>query len=154
MTIHAPKPIKRTLLTTAFALATLLAAFVWPTAMTRPLNARGANALVVVWYGYADLMADGLHGEYPRAGGDRSLRLSPALVKGYQLPKLWYRHDRPNGSLRVQIPLFIPLAALLAWTACGWNNHRRRRAGQECQTCGYPLLGLNPPTCPECGPAA
>ncbi len=151
MTGRACKPIKRTLLTVSLALATFLTAFVWPTAMTGPLNARGTNTIVVVWNGSIDIMVHGLHGEHPRAAGDRTVRLSPALIKGYKLPAFWYQHDRPNGSLRIQIPFFIPLSALLAWTAWGWINHRRRRAGQGCPTCGYPLLGLNPPTCPECG---
>jgi hypothetical protein len=108
------KPILCTALTLVAALVTILSAFVWSTAMTGRLNARGTNALVVIWHGYADIMVHGLHGEYPRTSGNRTIRLSPALIKGYKLPSFWYQHDRPNGSLRIQIPLIIPLAVLLA----------------------------------------
>lgn len=145
------KPVLRTVLTLAATLVTILSAFVWATAMTGPLNARGTNALIVVWHGYADIMVDGLHGEYPRSSGNRTIRLSPALTKGYKLPAFWYQHDRPNGSLRIQIPLVIPLAILIAWTGWGWARFHRRRNRHECHACGYPRLGLDSPACPECG---
>lgn len=148
------KPILRITLTLAATLVTILSAFIWPTAMTGPLNARGTNALVVVWHGYTDIMIQGLHGEYPQTSGNRTIRLSPALIKGYKLPAFWYEHDRPNGSLRIQIPLFLPLAALLAWTAWGWLRFHRRHGRHQCQSCGYPRLGLHSPTCPECGHTA
>jgi hypothetical protein len=148
------KPILCTALTLVAALVTILSAFVWSTAMTGRLNARGTNALVVIWHGYADIMVHGLHGEYPRTSGNRTIRLSPALIKGYKLPSFWYQHDRPNGSLRIQIPLIIPLAVLLAWTAWGWFSFHRRRSRHQCHACGYPRLGLHSPTCPECGHTA
>lgn len=154
MKAHRRKPILRTALTLVFAIATILSAFIWPTAMTGPLNARGTNALIVVWNGYADIMVDGLHGAPPRSTGDRAFRINPAARKGYKLPTFWYQHDRPNGSLRIQIPLFIPLAALLAWTAWSWLRFHRRGSRHQCHACGYPRLGLHSPTCPECGHTA
>lgn len=148
------KPFLRTALTLAAALVTILSAFGWSTAMTGPLNARGTNAIVTIWHGNIRIMAEGLHGEYPQTRGNRTIRLSHALIKGYKLPAFWYEHDRPNGSLRIQIPLFIPLAVLLAWTAWGWLRFHRRRTRHQCHACGYPRLGLHSPTCPECGHTA
>lgn len=154
MKVFRRKPVFRTALTLVAALVTILSAFVWPTAMTGPLNARGTNAIIVVWHGYADVMVQGLHGEYPRTRGSQTIRVGPALTKGYKLPAFWYQHDRPNGSLRVQIPLVLPLAALVVWTAWGWVRFHRRRDGHACHACGYPRLGLDSHACPECGQSA
>jgi hypothetical protein len=125
------KPILCTALTLVAALVTILSAFVWSTAMTGDLNTRGTNVIVTIWHGNIRLMAEGLHGEYPQTRGFRTIRLSPAPLKGYKLPDFWYQHDRPNGSLRIQTPLFIPLAVLLAWTAWGWIRFHRRRSRHQ-----------------------
>lgn len=143
------KPIKRTMCTAVMLGVFLLAAFVWPTVMTGPLNKHGTNAMFIVWDGYADLMVYGLHGEVPRTTGQRTLRLQPAPRTGYRLPNFWFEHSRPEGTLRIQVPLFIPLSILLGWTTAGWVGFARRRDGPNCPACGYDLAGLT--ACPECG---
>lgn len=148
------KPILRTALTLVAALTTILSAFVGFHSNTGPLNHRATHVIVNIRNGLIDTDAGGLHGQTTRFGGFRRVRLDLIDQAGFKLPSLWFQYVRPNGSLRIQIPLFIPLTVLLAWTARGWLRFHRRRSRHHCHACGYPRLGLHSPTCPECGRAA
>lgn len=56
-----------------------------------------------------------------------------------------------------QVPLWIPLAALVPINLALWlaaTRARSRRNQSECPACGYPRQGLAPDAaCPECGKA-
>ena len=56
---------------------------------------------------------------------------------------------------RINIPLWIPLIALIAIAIAAWRITLRRRAAGRCRKCRYPRAGLAPGApCPECGTPA
>lgn len=148
------KPILRTALTLVAALTTILSAFVGFHSNTGPLNHRATHVTVNIRNSLIYIEAAGLHGQTTRFGGFRRVRLDLIDQEGFKLPSLWFQYVRPSGWLSIQMPLVIPLAVLLAWTAWGWFRFHRRRTRHQCHACGYPRLGLHSSTCPECGHTA
>lgn len=145
------RPLKRTTLAATMCLATIASAFWWPMVATGPLTGRGLNATLIVWSGYADLMVHGLNGRHAQSMTSRTVRVVPAARKGYRLPAYWFERDRAAGSLRIQVPLFIPTGACVAWAGWGWIRARSRARRDECGSCGYSMTGIGTPVCPECG---
>lgn len=57
-----------------------------------------------------------------------------------------------SERFRVDVPLIYPLLAGLAISTRLFVVSRRMRLGpSDCKLCGYPLVGLEADTCPECG---
>ncbi len=54
-----------------------------------------------------------------------------------------------GGSL--ELPLWVPLVALLPLSTFFWWTDRRRSLAGSCQQCGYNLTGNTSGRCPECG---
>ena len=72
----------------------------------------------------------------------------PRYDRFYWLPRWW---NQPIGTI-LAIPLWAPLACVLAPEAIGRALRCRRHAPDRCATCGYDLKGLGDSSkCPECG---
>jgi hypothetical protein len=86
-------------------------------------------------------------------GGTRYLTWWPPESKFFGS---WQRSDT-STSYRFHIPLWIPLATLVAltlppaWLEARVYRHNRRSTKGLCSRCGYNLAGLTPHACPECG---
>ena len=63
----------------------------------------------------------------------------------------WWFWDYRHAMYEMYyVPLWLPGAALVLPT--GWCCLRARRSSlQGCRACGYDLVGLPGPVCPECG---
>lgn len=73
----------------------------------------------------------------------------------FREPVVWWprAHRWGADSFEVQVPLWMPFAALAVPTCWLWYRDRRARPG-HC-LCGYSLTGLAPGApCPECGKAS
>jgi hypothetical protein len=89
--------------------------------------------------------------------------LSGEFETGYQRisfspywPRFWWLYfGGPGDTLRVGIPLWLPLAPTLLATAAAWRLDalaRRRACAGLCPKCGYDRAGLAASAvCPECG---
>lgn len=67
--------------------------------------------------------------------------------------RLWpTRQDYGSGSMLLALPMWLPLAFLLAASSLAfWARQRRAMATGRCIRCGYDLRGNVSGKCPECG---
>lgn len=65
-------------------------------------------------------------------------------------PPAWYRPPRSRPGY-LTLPMAYPAALLLACSIWLLAVHRRTHHAGRCTVCGYHLIGLESPNCPECG---
>ena len=63
----------------------------------------------------------------------------------------WQDYPGPYRQLVLRIPLWIPVAVLMAPFVWSWWRAKRTEAAAPCPKCGYDLVGLAGAKCPECG---
>ena len=88
-----------------------------------------------------------VHARPPRLGLDRDTQFG-----GFYFRRLIYQHTEALGG---GVPIWYPLGACMSapvWLLVrGPVRRQRRRRRHECEQCGYSLVGLTAPRCPECG---
>ena len=99
------------------------------------------------------------------AGGTRPAVYGISLARRGQVAPFglqWKRPIVPSAgssaavhSSMVRAPAWVPVVLLLAYPTLAYIRGpiqtRRRRRRNECVRCGYSLVGLPEPRCPECG---
>jgi len=92
---------------------------------------------------------------FPEPVGRTSTAFESGLRQYPSRPIYWelrYQH-RPNGSLRIFLPYWLPLAFALVpplWWVIERIQRARRRHSGLCRGCGYDLRASRD-RCPECG---
>jgi hypothetical protein len=70
-----------------------------------------------------------------------------------ELGLLWPRFGGESGAGILLVPLWVPLVVFFLPSVPLWWLDRRRWvvSSSTCEHCGYSLIGLREPRCPECG---
>jgi hypothetical protein len=80
----------------------------------------------------------------------------PVYFFRHRFTFLWtprYRESSLLDDQWVEVPLWMPLAPLVALGAWPWLWRRIRTRRGQCRQCGYDLRSCTGPVCPECGSA-